>query len=242
MTYRNRPGLTLFETLLSLVLFTGVILGGLDFYGRARRMFFRLSTGQDTSERVQSALDKIRLDVQDAGMGLIEPVRLDILRPVEATADGPVLWSAEREVSLPMGITAGTATITLAAGDGFAAGQVVCLFDKTKGELCSIRSVAAAEISLDAGPRADYAPGETTLILLHRVAFPWNVGERTLRRKVNAASAQPLLEDVVDFRLEDDAQTNLARIGIRPADDPENERVVTIYPKNAALARTISSF
>ena len=137
-----------------------------------------------------------------------------------------------------MGITAGTATITLADGDGFAAGQDVCLVDQTNGELCSIRSVAAAEISLAAGPRADYAPAETTLILLHRVVFPWPAGERTLRRKVNAASAQPLLEDVVDFRCDMTTQSNLARIGIRLAIDPENEYVVTIYPKNAALART----
>lgn len=237
MTFRNRPGLTLLETLLSLALFIGLILGGLDFFSRARRMFFRLSAGQDASERIQSALDKIRLDVLDAGKGLSEPIRLDVLQPIEPSIDGPIFRSADQEISLAAGIAAGTETILLSSGDGFSAGQEICLLDRTKGEICSILSVQGSAIRLAAGPRGDYAPGEAKLILLHRVVFPWAPGERILRRKVNAASAQPLLEDVAAFRCDYDAPSNLARIGLRLTDDPENEYAVTIYPKNAALAR-----
>jgi len=124
---KNRPGLTIFETLLSLVLFTGVILSGFDFFARARRMFFRLKTAQDTGERVQSALDKIRLDILEAGRGLSDLLRLEIIQAIEQTADGPVFRSSEQGVSLALDATAGSSAIRVADGDGFSAGQEVGL-------------------------------------------------------------------------------------------------------------------
>ncbi|MGD0781374.1 MAG: hypothetical protein ABSA30_00795 [Candidatus Aminicenantales bacterium] len=238
---KNRPGLTLFETLLSLVLFAGVVLGGFDFFARTRRLFFRLRTAQDTAERTQSALDKIRLDILEAGRGLSDPIRLEILQAVEQTSEGPVFRSSERAVALAKDATAGAFAIQVADGEDFSAGQEICLVDQSRAEIEVIRSADGPTIELTASVRADFPAADTTVILVRRVDYPWPAVDGVLRRKVNAASAQPLLEDVAAFRCEYDRSANLARIGIRPAADPENEYAVTIFPKNAALARAVQT-
>jgi hypothetical protein len=234
---KNRPGLTIFETLLSLALFTGVILGGFDFFSRARRMFFRLKTAQDTGERVQSALDKIRLDILDAGRGLSDLLRLEALQAIEQTADGPAFRSSEQSVPLALDAKAGTRVVRVADGDGFSAGQEVGLVDRIKAETGVIHSADGQDLTLDAPLGGNFSASDTTVILIHRVVYLWTAGDGVLRRKVNAASAQPLLEDVTAFRCLYDESSNLARIGIRPAADSENEYAITIFPKNAALAQ-----
>jgi hypothetical protein len=239
MMKQNRPGLTLFETLLSLVLFTGVILGGLDFFARTRRLFFRLSAGQDSSERAQSALDKMAIDALEAGKGLAEPIRLGLLQPIESSSSGLVFWSIDQSIPLPAEVEAGAVTLPVTASEGFSAGRDIGLIDRTRGELASIQSVDAGGIRLAAPTQGRYSAEETTLILFHRIEFPWNPAEGTLRRKVNAASAQPLLEDVAAFHCAYAAAANLVRIGLRLKENPENEYAVTIYPKNSALARAI---
>lgn len=234
---KNRPGLTIFETLLSLALFTGVILGGFDFFARARRMFFRLRTAQDTGERVQSALDKIRMDILEAGRGLSDLLRLEILQAIEQTADGPAFRSSEQSVSLALDATAGSFVIRVADGEGFSAGQEIGFVERSKAEIGVIQSADGPELTLDSPLQGNFRASETTVILIHRVVYLWTPGDSVLRRKVNAASPQPLLEEVQAFHCEYDESANLARIGIRPATDPENEYAITIFPKNAALAR-----
>ncbi len=236
---KNRPGLTIFESLLSLALFAGVVLGGFDFFARSRRMFFHLRAAQDTAERTQSALDKIRLDILEAGRGLSDPIRLELIQAVEQTAEGPVFRSAEQAVSLAKDAAAGTFVIQVADGEGFSAGQEICLAARGQAEIDVIRSADGSTIELTAAVQTDFSAADTNVILVRRVDYPWPAGDGVLRRKVNAASAQPLLEDVAAFRCEYDGSANLARIGIRPAADPENEYAVTIFPKNAALARAI---
>jgi hypothetical protein len=234
---RNRPGLTLIETLLSLALFTGIVLGGYDFFSRARRMFFRLRTAQDTGERVQSALDKIRLDILDAGRGLSDPIRREILQAVETTEDGPVFRSSDLAVPMALDAPAGTSEVTVADGEGFAAGQEVCLVDRSHAECGVLRSADGPSLVLAAPLGTGFSGACTTVIQIRRIFYPWPAGDGILRRKVNAASAQPLMEEVAAFRCSYDKAANLARIGIRPAADPESEYAVTIFPKNAALAR-----
>jgi hypothetical protein len=234
---RNRPGLTLFETLLSLALFTGIVLGGYDFFSRARRMFFRLRTAQDTGERVQSALDRIRLDILDAGRGLSDPIRREILQAVETTEDGPVFRSSELAVPMALDAPAGSSEVTVADGEGFAAGQEVCLVDRSHAECGVLRSADGPSLVLAAPLGTGFSGAGTTVIQIRRIFYPWPAGDGILRRKVNAASAQPLMEEVAAFRCSYDKAANLARIGIRPAADQESEYAVTIFPKNAALAR-----
>lgn len=234
---RNRTGLTIFETLLSLALFTGIILGGFDFFSRARHMFFRLRTAQDTGERVQSALDRIRLDILDSGRGLADPIRREILQAIETTEQGTIFRSSELAVPLALGAPAGTSKITVAGGEGFAAGQEICLVDRSQAECGVLRSAEGSALVLAAPLRGSFSGADTTVIQVRRIFYPWPDGDGILRRKVNAASAQPLMEEVAAFRCVYDKAANLARVGIRPAADPENEYAVTIFPKNAALAR-----
>jgi type II secretory pathway pseudopilin PulG len=234
---KRRPGMTIFETLLSLALLTVVILGGFDFFSRARRMFFRLSEAQDAAERAQSALDKIRLDILDAGRGLSDPIRMEVLQAIEQTEVGMVFQSADLAVSLAIDAPAGASVIRVTDGEGFSAGQDVCLVGRSNAEIGAVRSADGPAITLTSAVRDGFSAADTTVILIHRVVFLWPAVDGILRRKVNAASAQPLLEDVAAFRCEYDASANLARIGIRLAAKPENEYAVTIFPKNAALAR-----
>jgi hypothetical protein len=233
----RRSGLTLFETLLSLALFSAVILGGFDFFNRARHMFFRLRSAQDVGERVQAALDRIRLDIREAGLGLAAPVRGEVLQAVETTEEGPVFRSAETAVRLAEDAPAGAGRIRLTAGDGFSAGREVCLVDKARCETTVVHSADGRELDLSAPLGAGFGAADTSVILVRRVSYPPLSGDGVQKRKVNASPAQPLLEDVTEFLCTYDRSANLARIMIRPASDPENKYVITIFPKNAALAR-----
>jgi Tfp pilus assembly protein PilW len=233
----RRSGLTLFETLLSLALFTAVILGGFDFFSRTRRMFFRLRSAQDVGERVQAALDRMRLDIREAGLGLADPVRREIIQAVEMTGDGPVFLNAETSVRLAEDAPAGAVRIRLTDGDGFSAGREACLLDGTRCEKAVIGSADGREIVLSTSLRSGFAAADTSVLLVRRVSYPPLSVDGVLKRKVNASPAQPLLEDVAEFLCTYDRAANLARIMIRPAADPENEYAITIFPKNAALAR-----
>jgi hypothetical protein len=182
-------------------------------------------------------LDRIRLDILDAGRGLADPIRREILKAVEATGEGPVFRSAELAVPLALDAPDGASEITVAEGDGFASGQEICLVDRSRAECALVRTAAGPTLSLAAPLGAGFSAAATTVILIRRIFYPWPSGDGVLRRKVNGASAQPLMEEVAAFRCAYDEAANLARIGIRPAADPENEYAVTIFPKNAALAR-----
>jgi hypothetical protein len=84
----------------------------------------------------------------------------------------------------------------------------------------------------------NYAKEESVVLLLYIVTFYLDAEKSTLRRKVNAGTPQPLLENVQYFASGYDAGANLTTVGLRLTSGSEKIHEITVFPKNMALARS----
>lgn len=237
-TLRRERGTTLIEMLVSLTLFILIILGGLDFFARSRRLFFRLDAVQDEAERAFAALDRARLDAREAGRGLSGPLRLELLQGIDIQDDIATFLSAEAETVPTADIPAGASFLPLAVAEGFAAGREVCVFDRTHGEIRVISSVDPGGIGFAVSLAGGYRREETSVVLIRKVSLFWDRESLVLKRKINASSPQPLVEDLAEFRCRLESIPDVLKMGIRLKTAPENEYATTIFLKNMALART----
>ena len=68
------------ESILALMLFLIVVLASLEFFGFTRNLFLKLKDKEETREAALLALDKMRVDLLAGGLGLLEPIKLGLLR------------------------------------------------------------------------------------------------------------------------------------------------------------------
>jgi hypothetical protein len=82
-----------------------------------------------------------------------------------------------------------------------------------------------------------YPQAEGRLLLLEKTTLFLDEPSGTLRRKVNASSPQPLLDDVLRFECGLGPESKLARAGFVLAANQEKKYELWILPKNLGLAR-----
>jgi len=233
----TRPGVSLIESLVSLAIFSFVILAALGFFGTARAAFFRIRDSQTACESATAALEKIRTDILQAGRGLLRPLRLNIVKGIETESGSMTLTSMEKESALLAEAAAGATTILVAEAGGFAFGKTVCLCDLQNAEVAQIVSVQGSSLTLAPPLAFNYPQGEGRVLLLQRISLYLEAAKSVLRRKVNASPAQPLLEEVEAFAYGYGAETCLAEISLKLAANPEKEYGIKVFPKNLALAK-----
>jgi Tfp pilus assembly protein PilW len=234
----KQKGISLIESLLALTFFLVIILASFEFFGTTRKVFFKLQGAQMAQESAMAALDKIRTDVHKAGQGLIEPINLGAVSGIESADGALIVMSAEKNSVLLADAQAGQTTLSLEDAGGFTAGKTVCLFDKNKGEALKIVSVSGQSVTLASPLSLNYAKEESVVLLLYIVTFYLDAEKSTLRRKVNAGTPQPLLENVQYFASGYDAGANLTTVGLRLTSGSEKIHEITVFPKNMALARS----
>jgi len=71
------------ESLLSLLFFSLISLFCLEFFGFSRDIFLRIKSSQEAKWAVHSALDKIKIDLFQGGIGLGEPIALGMLEGIK---------------------------------------------------------------------------------------------------------------------------------------------------------------
>ncbi len=238
MTLQRERGTTLIEMLISLTIFVLIILGGLDFFTSSRRLFFRMEAVQDEAERAFAALDRARLDAREAGRGLSGPLHLGLLQGVVVRDDTATFLSADTETVPTSDIPAGASFLPMAVPEGFATGREVCVFDRAHGEIRVISSVDQAGIGFAVSLTGEYRREDTVVILLRKVSLFLDGESLVLKRKINASSPQPLVEDLAEFHCRLESIPDVLKMGIRLRTVPENEYAATIFLKNMALART----
>ena len=232
-----RKGFSLLESLVGLVIFLFLICGSLEFFGTARRVFFRLRAREENSQAAWAALDKIRTDVRLAGQGLARPMRLGLVSAFEQD-DGK--WVLVRGGSAPL-LTAdaapGQTMLMVNETEEAWAGRTICLFDRTHGETAPILSSGGGILEL-ASPLANaYRAAETSAAVLQKTTLYLEDAQGVLRRKADASPAQPLCEDVDSFEFSLDAQGCLASVRLAHTSAPEKHYVLKILARNAALGR-----
>lgn len=232
----TRRGFTLVECLIGLALSLIVITAGLEFFARAQGVFAHLKEREEAGQAALAALDRVRIDLLHAGRGLTREIGLGLLEAAEATAGGLRTVSVERELALAADAPAGESRLSLASTAGIASGQEIVLREEETGEVRTIVGVESGAVTLDAPLERGYAAGTAAVSLLERVTYVLDGPARILRRRVNAAPAQPLLENTAAANWTLDPAAPVVRVRFELTIEGAHPHEATVFLKNRALA------
>jgi hypothetical protein len=230
-----RKGFSLLESLLASLIFLLIMCGSLEFFGTARRVFFRLRDRQENSQAVWSALEKIRSDLVSAGEGLARPMRLGLVSGIERDGDRWVLTREGKRSALTADAASGQTTLAVNAAEEDWAGRTLCLFDQFQGETIGVRNAGDGLLELESPLAHGYRGTDTVALILQKTVVYLDEGQSVLRRKADASPAQPLLENVLSFDMAFDFAKCLAELRLTVGPAPEKSYALSILARNAAL-------
>jgi type II secretory pathway pseudopilin PulG len=231
-------GFSLFECLIALALSLFVILASLQFFGLAQKAFFKLKEREEAGQGALAALDKIRIDLLHAGQGLAGEMALGLVEAARATDGELRTTSLESLLTLAGEARAGDTRVFLASTADIATGQDICFCDGTAGEVRTVTAVERGAVVLGQSLERDYPRQTASVSLLEHVGFSLDAPARILRRRVNAASAQPLLENAATTTWLFDPEAGLVRVRLELDLEGGTAYETTVFLKNAALAGT----
>ncbi len=230
----SEKGFTLIESLISLTLFLIIIISSLEFLMTVKDHFFKLKKDQEMNISAFAALDKMRFDIQDSGLGLLIPQRLGVVTSVELDGDTITIRSKEKDLSLISDLVSGSTRITLHSTSGVKKGQELSIHDGKKGETAVILSVDKESIVLISPINFSYPQLPTEVLLVRKVSFYLDQEDQILRRNVNTSPAQPLLEEVEAVIFSYDDASNLVNVNLKTIEERTYE--ISVFPKNLDLA------
>lgn len=224
------------EALLSMCLITLLTLAGIEAFAASRRVFFKLNAAEEKDERAAAGLDRARIDIREAGRGLIHAARLGLISGISANETGFVIACLEKETLPAASLAAGDTFVPLAETDDFAAGREICLLSPDGGEAGAIAAVGEGGVKLASPLRRAYPNGDSVLLLVRKVEIFWDQDDKILRRRVDAGSAQPLVEGVAGFTCRLDSTAKTLGLAIRLDGREEAIYEATVLGKNLWLA------
>lgn len=227
-------GFTLIESLISLSLFLIIIISSFEFFITVKDHFFNLKKDQEKNISAFAALDKIRTDIQDCGLGLLTPHKLGILTSIELDGERITVRSKEKDLSLSSDIVSGCTRITLQSTSGIKKGQELIIHDGRKGETALIMSVDKESVILMSPVKLSYSKLTSEVLLVKKISFYLDQKGQILRRKVNSSPAQPLHEEVDSFVFSYDETSNLVNLNLKTTEERIYE--ISVFPKNLDLA------
>ena len=234
----TRKGSSLVECLIGLSLFFLAAAAAMEAFGTARTVFARLKNSQESRLAATAALEKIRFDLARAGLGLASAAEAGAVEPVAVSGPVLTLASAESEFPLAGDVAAGSDFVMLEEEiEEVKPRRQVCLVGLEGAEVRTVASAAAGGIVLDAPLERPYNAASGHIVLLETVRIYLDDDGRTLRRKVNASPAQPLLDDVASFAPTYDPDANLAAVRLKLAIPEERTYALSLCTKNARLGR-----
>lgn len=233
---QRQKGFSLLESLISLGLFLFITTASLQFSVITRQQFDKLRKAQEEQEAVLTALAKIRLDIQEAGRGLKTPGALGLLTALETAGGRMTLLHGESGYQIPAGLTAGQTRITLSATTGLSKNRRLCVFSRNRGEIREILRIQGKDCILKNPLLHSYSAAGSDVVPLKEIVYYLDARTSVLRRKVNSAPAQPLLEDAALFIPEFDSEANLVQVRLSLLNKEEKIYEIFFYPKNTTPA------
>ncbi|MCX6568843.1 MAG: hypothetical protein NT147_07330 [Candidatus Aminicenantes bacterium] len=232
----RKGGFSLIECLLGMALSLLIIVSSLQFFGQAQKAFFRLKEREEAGQGALAAIDKMRVDLLHAGRGLAGEMAHGLIEAVRSTEDELRMTSLEKPLTLAGTAQAGDVRLLLASTADIASGQEICFSDGREGELRSVERVEHGAVILGEPLERDYSPDTAALSLLENVAYFVDGPARILRRRVNAGSAQPLLENIAAVMWICDPEARLVRVRLELSVEGARPYETTVFLKNPALA------
>ncbi|MBN2245587.1 MAG: hypothetical protein JW755_07050 [Candidatus Aminicenantes bacterium] len=239
---KSKPGFTLIESLISLSLSTLIILSCLEFFSHTRVLFTKLKEKFQTTESVFFTLDKIRFDLQCSGQGLLNPINLEILEPFSITDDSFMIFSREKEIKLEDDLVPGQTHIQLKDIKGLKKDRLLCIFDHQRGEINKIAGIDNTGIALSSQIENSYHSDSATMLLVRTIFLYLDKKDHILRRKVNSSPAQPLLEDIHNFKGFYRENSRLIFIQIQMNQEEDKFYEISFVPKNSTMASNHRSY
>jgi type II secretory pathway pseudopilin PulG len=235
----KRRGFTLIEALVGLSLSTFIAATGVEVFARSERAFLRLKSREEAGQAALAAVDKMRIDLLHAGRGLSLEVALGLVAPIEATADELRMTSLEKPLALAADAQPGDTRLALVSAADVNSGQRLVLRQGSSGEARTVSRVESGFVVLDAPLERAYEKDGAAVGLLEVVAYFRDEAGRVLRRRVNASSAQPLLEGAAAAAWSVDTGSGLVRVRLEVDAEGVHPHEATIFLKNPALARNL---
>lgn len=235
ITARVEKGFSMIESMISLFLFLLIVLFSLDCFVATKKHFNQLQQSETSNTAAYAALDRMRGDIIEAGLGLKEPMALGILEGISQDQNELVLLSQQEGLPLVEDIVPGQQRILVANTRKLKIRQHICIFSSDSGEVHSIVSITRDSILLDSPLASHYFQEKTSLILLRKLSLFFDKSAAIIRRKVNNSPAQPLLEGVASFSFEFFKDANLVRLHLCLKTEEDKDYETIVFPKNTAL-------
>jgi type II secretory pathway pseudopilin PulG len=233
----RRPGFSLLESLICMSLFLFIFMAAVQFFSMSRDQFEKLRNGHETGQAVSTALEKIRLDLQETGRGLVMPQHFDLMTCIDVDDGSLALIQRDTSYRASFNLTNGQTRVTLNRTSGLRRNHKLCFFNRVQGEIRTVLRIEGKDCILQNPIQYGYSAGDVSIIQLKEINYYLDERSHILRRKVNNAPAQPLLEDTAFFLPEYDAASNLAKIRLALIYKEEKIYALSIYPKNTSLSR-----
>ncbi len=233
---KSANGFSLVESVISLSLFLLVVLASFEFFGVTRDIFLRLQGKQESKEAALAALDRMKIDLLEAGSGLIAAQQLGLLEGIAESESTLLISSREKDLRPLADLIEGQTRVELESTTDIAKGREILLFAVSRGEVKTIASVDRSGIVLSSPLNFSYPEDEASLALLRRVSLFLDEKNGILRRKINSSPAQPLLEEVSFFEFRHERASNLVTLRLSLKSDKENIHEASVFPKNMALS------
>jgi hypothetical protein len=232
---KKERGFAMIELVTGLAVAFFIVTATAEFFALNKKLFDRLKTRQTGEQAVLGAADRLRIDLLHAGEGLALPVSLGLLEPVLVEQGTLRAVQAERALRLAADAPAGSERFSLASTAGITAGRELALCEKDRGEVAVVKSVEGKSMVVTAPLRHSYSAASAEILLLSVVVYATDGA--TLRRKVNRASAQPLLENAGEVAFRHELDSSLVTCGLSLSPPGGTSHEVTVLVKNAALNR-----
>lgn len=231
----TQRGFSLLEGLISMFLFLLIVLFSLECFLSVREHFAELKESETANTAVYAALDRMRRDLRDAGLGLTEAMALQVLEGVYETHGMLVVLSKAEDIAIGEALASGQQRIPTPDAKSIKRGQQIGIFNRYGGEVHSVSSIDQNSIVIESPLVSNYLYENTSVILLRKISLYLDEAKGVIRRKVNASPAQPLLESVASFEFDYVRDANLVKLGLILKLDEEKIYETTVFPKNTAM-------
>ena len=233
---KTQKGFTLLEGLISLFLFLLIVLFSFECFLSTRRHFNKLKESESANTAAYAALDRMRMDVRVAGLGLAEAMCSQVLEGVYISEGSLVVLSKDFDISVGEALASGQQRIPTPDAKNIKKGRQIGIFDRSGGEILTVSSIDQDSVVIESPLESNYLPENTKVILLRKVSLFLDEAKGIIRRKINASPAQPLLESVASFEFDHIKDANLVILSFSLKFDEEKIYESTVFPKNTAMA------
>ena len=228
-------GFSLIESLLCLLIFCLIFLACLSFVSTLQNQFMDLKQEFESNETAFFALDRIKMDLDQAGQGLLIPMGLDLLQALKIEGNRMEILSKETDISLMDNLYPGQTRIALESTKALRKNRLICVYNRSQGEISTIFSIDDHSIVLSSPLQNSYSLEESYMLMVREVDIFLDTESHVLRRKVNTSSAQPLVEETKDFVCTYDQESHLTEIQLVLELDEEKNYECSLSPKNLFL-------